>query len=151
MRTEFGLDSRLMRLFAGLGLSLGLVLGLLFTVVAMLDGSSLIQALLLVGSGILIPVVAMTLAALVIAAFRIRLIGDNVQYVALGKFVLSEFPIRQFEGVAHFPPEIRFTHRRRIALLGMHPQTLDELEVALRERVREAGSGVVEPGGEFDA
>ena len=146
MRTEFGVDSRLVRFFAVLGLSLGLALGLLFAVLAVLDDFSLMRAMLLVGSGIAIPIVAVTIAAAFIAGFRVRLLGDNVQYVALGRFVLSEFPIAHFEGVVHFPPEMRFTHRRCIRLLGMHPQTLDELEATLRERMLGPSSAGVQRG-----
>jgi hypothetical protein len=121
-------------------------LSLLFTVLTVLDDFSLMRAMLLIGSGIVIPVVIVTIAAVIIAGFRVRLLGGNVQYVALGKFVLSEFPISHFEGVAHFPPEIRFTHRRRIRLLGMHPQTLDELEATLRARMLGARSVGVQHG-----
>jgi hypothetical protein len=146
MCTEFGVDSRLIRFFAALGLSLGLVLSLLFTVLAVLDDLSLMRAMLLIGSGIVIPIVTVAIAAAIISAFRVRLLGDNVQYVALGKFVLSEFPISHFEDVVHFPPEMRFTHRRRIRLLGMHPRTLDELQATLRARVLGSSSAGVQPG-----
>ena len=146
MRTEFGLDSRLIRFFAVLGLSLGLILSLLFTVLAMLDDFSLMRAMLLVGSGIVIPIVTLTIAAVIIAGFRVRLLATNVQYVALGKFVLSEFPISHFEGVVHFPPEMRFTHRRRMRLLAMHPQTLDELEATLRAHMLGASGASVQSG-----
>jgi hypothetical protein len=37
----------------------------------------------------------------------------------------------------HFPPEMRFTHRRRMRLLGMRPQTLDELEATLKALARD--------------
>ena len=146
MRTDFGLDSRLIRFFAVLGLSLGVVVGLQFAVLAVLDDFSLMRALLLVGSGVVIPIVIVTIAAVLIAAFRVRLCGDNVQHVALGRFVLSEFPISHFEGVVHFPPEMRFSHSRRIRLLGMHPQTLDELEATLRSRMLAASSVAVQRG-----
>ena len=140
MRTEFGMDSRLIRSLAVLGLSLGLVLGLLFTLLAVLDDFSLVRAMLLVGTGFVTPIVTLAIAAAIIAGFKVRLFGDNVQYVALGKFVLSEFPISHFEDVVHFPPEVRFTHRRGMRLLAMHPQTLDELEATLRARMLAAHS-----------
>ena len=79
MRTEFGVDSHLIRFFAVLGLSLGLVLSLLFTVVTVLDDFSLMRGMLLIGSGIAIPVLIVTIAAAIIAGFRVRLLGDNVQ------------------------------------------------------------------------
>jgi hypothetical protein len=73
----------------------------------------------------LVPVVALAAVVGLTACFRVRVRGGAVQHVFLGRFVLREGSLREFERVElGATPRVRFAGGRKMRLLGMH---LDEL------------------------